>query len=68
MMATKEEIKEIERELADQSHRIAFAEAPERKCRRAVNPAHNYVGKIKNIQKYEKSKTNRASSERTACP
>lgn len=41
--ATKKEIEEIERELADQSHRIVFGTVPKRKLRTAVNPKRTYA-------------------------
>ena len=54
-MTGYDEIMEVERELADQSHRIVFATAPERKCRRAVNPKHTYPRNIVKNKKYETS-------------
>ena len=55
MKLTRKEIEEIENELADQSHRIVFATAPERKCRRTVNPKHTYPRNIVKNKKYETS-------------
>lgn len=58
MKATKEEIQEIMRELADQSHRIVFGDVPERPCRRAVNPKHTYPRNIVKNERYETRETN----------
>jgi hypothetical protein len=58
MKATKEDIQEIMREMADQSHRIVFGTAPERPCRRAVNPTHTYPRNIVKSKRYETRKTN----------
>lgn len=55
MKLTRQEIEDIERELADQSHRIVFGTAPERKCRRTVNPKHTYPRNIVKCKKYETS-------------
>lgn len=58
MKPTKEEIQEIMRELADQSHRIVFGTVPERPCSRAVNPKYTYPRNIVKSEKYETRKTN----------
>ena len=57
-MTGYDEIMEVERELADQSHRIVFGTAPERQCRRAVNPKHTYPRNIVKNERYETRKTN----------
>lgn len=57
-MTGYDEIMEVERELADQSHRIVFGTAPERPCRRAVNPEREYTRNIVKDKRYETRETN----------
>lgn len=57
-MTGYDEIMEVERELADQSHRIVFGTAPERQCRRAVNPEREYPRNIVKDKRYETRETN----------
>lgn len=53
----KETVEEIERELVGQSHRIVFADAPGRRCRRAVNPRCKNARNVEtNNTQYETSK------------